>query len=182
MPRQRARSDGPAGHLSNGKRSCENCYEGIAASSMSNTRRDTAIKCLPPSVTSVLRVLFPKGWTPPIDRGRRKAGSRSRIPRHQRRHGRKTEHSEGLAAFNHLLLATPPHDRYQVKQPTVAAPNTKANDRLLSTIFIPHYEAGTMPLRFEIRHRSLAVRSFISYRILPRQSFSLSMSGWTDGP
>ena len=103
MPRQRARSDGPAGHLSNGKRSCENCYEGIAASSMSNTRRDTAIKCLPPSVTSVLRVLFPKGWTPPIDRGRRKAGSRSRIPRHQRRHGRKTEHSEGLAAFNHLL-------------------------------------------------------------------------------
>ena len=43
-----------------------------------------------------------------------------------------------------------------VKQPTVAAPNTKANDRLLSTIFIPHYEAGTMPLRFKIRHRLLA--------------------------
>ena len=43
-----------------------------------------------------------------------------------------------------------------VKQPTIAAPNTEANIRLLSTIFIPRYEAGTMPLRFEIRHRLLA--------------------------
>ena len=40
---------------------------------------------------------------------------------------------------------------------------------------------GTDP-RFEIRHRLLACRSLISYRILPRQSFSLSMSGWTYGP
>jgi hypothetical protein len=45
-----------------------------------------------------------------------------------------------------------------VKQPTIAAPNTEANNRLLSTIFIPHYGAGTMPLRFEIRHRLAAIR------------------------
>ena len=42
--------------------------------------------------------------------------------------------------------------------------------------------SGLQPLLLKIRRRLLACRFLISYRILPRQSFSLSISVLTDGP
>jgi hypothetical protein len=48
------------------------------------------------------------------------------------------------------------------KQPTIAATNTDANERLLSAIFIPRYEAGTLSPRFEIRHRSFARSALVA--------------------
>ena len=48
------------------------CSARVTAFNTSNMRRDMATGCLPPSVTLGLRALFRKGWTHPIDRGRRK--------------------------------------------------------------------------------------------------------------
>jgi ATP dependent DNA ligase domain len=95
-----------AGDMSNEKRRCGNCYEVNAASSMSNTPRSTATSFLRPSASLGLRGSTQRSWIRLIDRGRRKAGSKSKIQEHPLQLALKTVRSDSY--FPSLPVAVCP--------------------------------------------------------------------------